>query len=96
MTTTLQDCRALDARDPLLPLRELFSTFFFVSIGILLQPAAILASWPVVIALLLVITLGKAVPIAGLAVGRPRAIPALRKRIEGGDRFAPERKEVAA
>ena len=25
MTTTLQDCRALDARDPLLPLRELFT-----------------------------------------------------------------------
>jgi len=51
----------------IVPLRELFSTFFFVSIGILLQPAAIVAAWPVVIALLLVITLGKAVPIAGLA-----------------------------
>jgi CPA2 family monovalent cation:H+ antiporter-2 len=51
----------------IVPLRELFATFFFVSIGILLQPAAILAAWPVVIALLLVITLGKAVPIAGLA-----------------------------
>ncbi|HEX8752702.1 MAG TPA: FAD-dependent oxidoreductase [Solirubrobacterales bacterium] len=36
------------------------------------------------------------VPIAGLAVGRPRAIPALRKRIEGGDRFAPDTKEVVA
>ncbi len=33
--------------------------------------------------------------VAGLAVGRPRALPALRKRIEGGDRFAAE-KEVAA
>jgi CPA2 family monovalent cation:H+ antiporter-2 len=51
----------------IVPLRELFSTFFFVSIGILLQPAAIVDAWPVVIALLLVITLGKAVPIAGLA-----------------------------
>ncbi|HEX5040071.1 MAG TPA: cation:proton antiporter [Candidatus Limnocylindria bacterium] len=51
----------------IVPLRELFSTFFFVSIGLLLQPAAIFAAWPVVIALLLVITLGKAIPIAGLA-----------------------------
>jgi len=52
----------------IVPLRELFSTFFFVSIGILLQPAAILADWPVVLALLLIITLGKALPIAGLAL----------------------------
>jgi monovalent cation:H+ antiporter-2, CPA2 family len=51
----------------IVPLRELFSTFFFVSIGILLQPAAILAALPVVLALLLIITLGKAVPIAILA-----------------------------
>jgi 3-phenylpropionate/trans-cinnamate dioxygenase ferredoxin reductase component len=36
------------------------------------------------------------VPVAGLAVGRPRAVPALRKRIEGGDRFAPDPKEEAA
>ena len=52
----------------IVPLRELFSTFFFVSIGILLQPVAILAAWPVVLALLLIITFGKAVPIAGLAL----------------------------
>lgn len=51
----------------IVPLRELFSTFFFVSIGILLQPTAIIESWPIVIALLLIITLGKAVPIAALA-----------------------------
>ena len=51
----------------IVPLRELFSTFFFVSIGVLLQPDAILAAWPIVLTLLLVITLGKALPIAGLA-----------------------------
>ena len=51
----------------IVPLRELFSTFFFVSVGILLQPTAILEAWPVVLALLLIITLGKALPIAGLA-----------------------------
>jgi CPA2 family monovalent cation:H+ antiporter-2 len=52
----------------IVPLRELFSTFFFVSIGILLQPMAILEAWPVVLALLAIITLGKALPIAGLAL----------------------------
>jgi CPA2 family monovalent cation:H+ antiporter-2 len=51
----------------IVPLRELFSTFFFVSIGILLQPTAVLAAWPVVLALLLIITFGKALPVAGLA-----------------------------
>jgi monovalent cation:H+ antiporter-2, CPA2 family len=51
----------------IVPLRELFSTFFFVSIGILLQPPAIMAAWPVVLVLLLLITLGKAVPVAAIA-----------------------------
>jgi CPA2 family monovalent cation:H+ antiporter-2 len=52
----------------IVPLRELFSTFFFVSVGILLRPAEILESWPVVVVLLLIITLGKALPVAGLAL----------------------------
>jgi monovalent cation:H+ antiporter-2, CPA2 family len=52
----------------IVPLRELFTSFFFVSIGILLQPAAILAAWPVVLALLLIVTLGKAIPVAGLVL----------------------------
>jgi monovalent cation:H+ antiporter-2, CPA2 family len=51
----------------IVPLRELFSTFFFVSVGILLEPLAILAEWPSVLALLLIITLGKAIPIAIVA-----------------------------
>ncbi len=34
------------------------------------------------------------VPVAGLAVGRPRSIPAFRKQIEGSDRFAPEQEVV--
>lgn len=51
----------------IVPLRELFSSFFFVSIGILLDPAAVLAAWPAVLGLLLIITLGKAVPVALLA-----------------------------
>jgi CPA2 family monovalent cation:H+ antiporter-2 len=48
------------------PLRELFATIFFVSVGILLQPAAILAGWPVVLILLLVVVIGKGVPIAAI------------------------------
>jgi NADPH-dependent 2,4-dienoyl-CoA reductase/sulfur reductase-like enzyme len=36
------------------------------------------------------------VPVAGLAVGRPRAIPALRDLIETSDPFASNRKEVPA
>ncbi|MGZ8475725.1 MAG: cation:proton antiporter [Candidatus Limnocylindria bacterium] len=52
----------------IVPLRGLFSTFFFVSIGLLLQPAAVLEAWPVVLALLVIITLGKAIPIAALSL----------------------------
>jgi NADPH-dependent 2,4-dienoyl-CoA reductase/sulfur reductase-like enzyme len=35
-------------------------------------------------------------PVAGLTVGRPRSIPALRKRIEAGHRAALEKEEVPA
>ncbi len=40
----------------IVPLRELFSTFFFVSIGVLLRPESILETWAIVLALLLIIT----------------------------------------
>jgi CPA2 family monovalent cation:H+ antiporter-2 len=55
------------------PLRELFATVFFVSIGILLQPAAVVAGWPLVLALRLLIVLGKGLPIAAILriSGRP-------------------------
>ncbi|HET9678162.1 MAG TPA: hypothetical protein VFP21_11740, partial [Solirubrobacterales bacterium] len=36
------------------------------------------------------------VPVAGLAVSRPRAIPALRKQIEAGHQAAREQEEVPA
>jgi monovalent cation:H+ antiporter-2, CPA2 family len=52
----------------IVPLRELFATFFFVSIGVLLDPVAVLEGLPVVVLLLAIITLGKALPLAGLAV----------------------------
>ncbi len=46
----------------IVPLRELFATVFFVFIGLLLQPGVVLAGWPIVLTLLLLITLGKAHP----------------------------------
>jgi NADPH-dependent 2,4-dienoyl-CoA reductase/sulfur reductase-like enzyme len=36
------------------------------------------------------------VPVAGLAVGRPRSIPSIRKRIEGGEPLAAANKEAIA
>ncbi len=61
------------------PLRELFATIFFVSVGLLLQPAAVAEGWPVVAALLVLITVGKALPIAGICMlGRQRPAPAFR------------------
>lgn len=48
------------------PLRELFATLFFVSVGILLSPAAVYSGWAAVLVLLVVIVLGKALPIAAI------------------------------
>ncbi len=50
----------------IVPLRELFATLFFVSVGVLLSPAAVLAGLPIVLFLLLLIVAGKALPIAGV------------------------------
>jgi CPA2 family monovalent cation:H+ antiporter-2 len=50
----------------IVPLRELFATLFFVSVGLLLEPAAVLAGWPVVLAMLVLIVLGKGLPIAAI------------------------------
>ena len=63
----------------IVPLRELFATVFFVFIGLLLQPGVVLAGWPIVLTLLLLITLGKALPITGIvAIGGHRLPMALR------------------
>lgn len=48
------------------PLRELFSTLFFVSIGVLLEPEAILSGWPLVVLLLVLIVVVKGATVAGL------------------------------
>lgn len=61
------------------PLRELFATLFFVSVGVLLSPAAVVAGWPAVLVLLVLIVAGKALPIAGLVrLGGQRPGVALR------------------
>ncbi|HEX6475049.1 MAG TPA: cation:proton antiporter [Candidatus Limnocylindria bacterium] len=57
------------------PLRELFATIFFVFIGLLLEPGVVLAGWPIVLALLLLITLGKAVPISGIVAVSGHRLP---------------------
>ncbi|HEX6140941.1 MAG TPA: cation:proton antiporter [Candidatus Limnocylindria bacterium] len=48
------------------PLRELFATFFFISVGILLHPDAIVEGWWLVLALLVLIVAGKLLPIAAI------------------------------
>ena len=61
------------------PLRELFATIFFVSIGILLEPAAVIAGWPTVLLLIALIVAGKGVAVAAISLaGRQRPRTALR------------------
>jgi CPA2 family monovalent cation:H+ antiporter-2 len=63
----------------IVPLRELFSTIFFVSAGILVQPGEVLNGWVVVLLLLLLIIVVKGVLVAGMAwVGGYRPAVALR------------------
>jgi len=55
------------------PFRDLFAVLFFVSVGMLLDPAAIAADWPALIALLIVATLVKAA--TAIALGRLLGMP---------------------
>lgn len=49
------------------PLRDVFAMLFFVSVGMLMDPAFLLASAPVVLAVVLAVFLGKGLIFAGLA-----------------------------
>jgi CPA2 family monovalent cation:H+ antiporter-2 len=63
----------------IVPLRELFSTIFFVSAGILVQPGEVLNGWIVVLLLLLLIVVAKGALVAGMAwLGGYRPAVALR------------------
>ena len=64
------------------PLRDLFATVFFVSIGILLQPAAVITGWPVVLLLLALIVVGKWLPIVGIVTAAGHR-PAVAVRVGG-------------
>ena len=55
------------------PFRDLFAVLFFVSIGMLVDPAAMLADWPALLALLAVATVGKAA--IGAGIGRALGMP---------------------
>ncbi len=65
---------AHQAASEIIPFRDLFAVLFFVSVGMLLDPAAIVADWPALLALLAVATVFKSVVGAGLArlLGLPR------------------------
>ncbi|NUO52459.1 MAG: sodium:proton exchanger [Polyangiaceae bacterium] len=49
-----------------LPLRDAFAVLFFVSVGMLFDPRALVESWPIVVATLGVVLIGK--PLAAVAV----------------------------
>jgi CPA2 family monovalent cation:H+ antiporter-2 len=63
----------------IVPLRELFSTIFFVSAGILVQPLEVLNGWTVVLLLLLLIIVVKGSLVAGMTwLGGYRPAVAIR------------------
>jgi CPA2 family monovalent cation:H+ antiporter-2 len=63
----------------IVPLRELFSTIFFVSAGILVQPLEVLNGWAVVLLLLLLIIVVKGSLVAGMTwLGGYRPAVAIR------------------
>jgi CPA2 family monovalent cation:H+ antiporter-2 len=49
------------------PLRDVFASLFFVSVGMLLNPAFVMAQWPAILAVVLAIVVGKGL-IATLAI----------------------------
>ena len=64
---------AHQAAGEITPFRDLFAVLFFVSVGMLLDPAAVVLDWPAVLALLVVATLVKAAAAAvlGWVLGLP-------------------------
>ncbi|MBI2501841.1 MAG: cation:proton antiporter [Candidatus Latescibacteria bacterium] len=54
------------ALSDVIPLRDLFGLLFFVSVGMLLDPAFLLANWPAVLLLVVLVSLGKGLILGGL------------------------------
>lgn len=65
-----------------MPFRDLFAVLFFVSVGMLLDPAALVAYAPLIALLVLVAAVGKGVLIAGL--GRLLGLPVRSALLLGG------------
>lgn len=59
-----------------MPMRDAFAVLFFVSVGMLLDPAALVTQWPLALATLAIVLLGKplAALIVVLALGRPLVV----------------------
>ncbi len=64
---------AHQAAGEITPFRDLFAVLFFVSIGMLVDPSALLQDWPALIALLLVATVVKGA--ASAVIGRLLGLP---------------------
>jgi monovalent cation:H+ antiporter-2, CPA2 family len=63
----------------IIPLRDIFASLFFVAIGMLIDPAQLVAAWPTVLFLLAVLVIGKLLVIGGslLAAGTDHRTAAL-------------------
>ena len=63
------------------PLRDMFTGIFFVSIGMLFDPVSALRDWPLILALTLVVVVGKSV---GVTVGSFLAGQPVRTAVQAG------------
>lgn len=62
------------------PVRDLFAAIFFVSVGLLVQPGAVLEAWPIVLTLTLVVFTGK---FLGVSIGGFLAGFGVRTSVQG-------------
>lgn len=72
---------ALRVSEVVRPVRDLFAAIFFVAVGMLVEPAQILASWPIVLMLVGVVLVGKTL---GVTLGGFLAGFGVRISIQGG------------
>ena len=63
------------------PVRDLFAAIFFVAVGMLVDPGAAVQAWPIVLALVAVVLVGKTV---GVTIGGFLAGFGVRTSIQGG------------
>ncbi len=63
------------------PVRDLFAAIFFVAVGMLVDPGAVVQAWPIVLALVAVVLVGKTV---GVTIGGFLAGFGVRTSIQGG------------